>query len=129
MPFANAVRKTEYQREYKVRNKERLLAYCKRWRREDPDRRRTSELPGRLRRSYGITLETYDVLLESQGGVCRVCYGVNPDGEMLSVDHDHATRHVRGLLCHRCNIGIGAFRDNPEFLKRATTYVRKGYKG
>lgn len=51
-----------------------------------------------LNRTYGITVDQYNLLLEAQGGVCAVC-GEPPKNYRLSVDHDHKTGLVRGLLC------------------------------
>jgi hypothetical protein len=82
---------------------------------------------------YGITQEDYMLMLEAQKGVCKICgnpprlkdHKVNKDNSTyLHVDHDHTTGRVRGLLCGRCNKGLGQFRDNPEFLAKAALYVR-----
>jgi len=42
----------------------------------------------------------------------------------LAVDHDHKNGEVRGLLCHRCNVGLGNFQDNPELLLKAYKYLK-----
>ena len=72
-----------------------------------------------IHRQYGVTKEEYDTMYESQGGVCAMCK--HPEtakdpkhGKIreLAVDHDHLTGRVRGLLCGRCNTGIGKFGDN-----------------
>lgn len=51
---------------------------------------------------YKITVEDYDRLLKEQGGGCAIC-GYKPTGRRLSVDHNHKTGKVRGLLCMLCN--------------------------
>ncbi|MEV6375555.1 endonuclease VII domain-containing protein [Micromonospora musae] len=73
-----------------------------------------------LRRRYGVGQKEFDELLTEQGGVCAVCG--TPDPEHL--DHDHRTGWVRGILCFNCNGGLGQFRDSPERLARAITYLR-----
>jgi hypothetical protein len=57
-----------------------------------------------LQKRYGISLAEYEQLLAEQGGGCKLC-GITPEEEgcALAVDHDHATKRVRGLLCSRCN--------------------------
>ena len=44
-------------------------------------------------------------------------------GERLHVDHNHGTREIRGILCTGCNLGLGAFQDNPDRLRRAAQYL------
>lgn len=72
---------------------------------------------------YGIGGEEYAQLLENQGGVCAICGSPCPTGKDLSVDHDHGTGAIRGLLCHHCNIGLGHFKDNPALLNAAIAYL------
>lgn len=76
----------------------------------------------------------YDRLVNEQGGeFCAIC-GEGPGARKLSIDHDHACcgkgrfceECVRGLLCNRCNIGIGAFLDDPDRLASARVYVMGG---
>lgn len=100
-------------------------------------RRRRTELPNLsgeerrmhhyLVRRFGITLAEYRELLEAQGGRCAICRRVpdeaDPNGWRFCVDHDHETGAVRGLLCRTCNIGLGAFRDDPRLLDAATRYI------
>lgn len=56
-----------------------------------------------LQKHYGISKEDFDALLEKQGGKCAICHRE----ERLAVDHNHESGHVRGLLCWRCNVGLG----------------------
>jgi hypothetical protein len=79
-----------------------------------------------FRRKYGITLADYEKLLAAQQNRCAICSTLTPGGrgEHFHVDHDHATGVVRGLLCHNCNLGVGSFKDQPERLEAAATYLR-----
>jgi hypothetical protein len=83
-------------------------------------------------RQYGITIDQYDAMLASQGGCCAICGGVNPNGNYLSVDHDHSCcpgksnscgRCVRALLCSRCNFILGNAEDNAALLRTAADYL------
>jgi hypothetical protein len=44
---------------------------------------------------------------------------------LLTVDHDHVSGHVRGLLCSHCNRAIGLLSDDPKVIEAAASYVRK----
>jgi hypothetical protein len=72
-----------------------------------------------LKREYGLSLEEYSDLLAHQQNVCAICKNPTVKRRYLSVDHDHKTKKVRGLLCQRCNSALGLFGDNIEYLKRA----------
>lgn len=60
-----------------------------------------------LRRLYNMSLEEYDLLWEKQNGTCAICKQINANGRRLSIDHDHSTGEIRGLLCARCNTMLG----------------------
>lgn len=79
---------------------------------------------------YGIDLAVYASMLEGQGGACAICRNLetkkrNGRTVLLAVDHDHATGEVRGLLCHKCNSGLGAFRDNRALVALALAYLER----
>ena len=64
---------------------------------------------------YNLTLIEYNKLLEEQNGVCLICGGINKNNRRLTVDHNHVTGDVRGLLCTRCNSALGwyeKYKDN-----------------
>ena len=80
------------------------------------------------RRKYGITVEEYDQMLIDQSGCCAICGSDTPQRKLsrnFAVDHNHVTGGVRGLLCERCNRGIGQFKDCSELLDAAASYLRK----
>ncbi len=82
--------------------------------------------PVRLEQRYGISLAEYEQLLADQDGCCGICARhAELFGKPLSVDHDHATGRVRGLLCDDCNLGLGKFRDRIDLLEAAIAYLRR----
>ena len=97
------------------------------WRKQNPEvhreRVRNSHFKN-IERLYGITPEQYAILLEAQDGKCAICREVDPVRNRLSVDHDHKTGRVRGLLCMRCNGGIGMLGDSIERLENAIRYLQ-----
>ena len=80
-----------------------------------------------LRRHYGITLEDYDSMYETQNGQCAICGTTEPGGRWnrFAVDHDHETGVVRGLLCNNCNTALGLFQDSFSILHLAANYLDK----
>lgn len=73
---------------------------------------------------YGITPEQYVALVNRAAGRCEAC-GCPPGPKGLGIDHDHKTGEVRGLLCDRCNLAIGYFKDDVTLLERAIAYLKK----
>jgi hypothetical protein len=74
---------------------------------------------------YGLTTRQYLDLVEGQADRCAICGEPPPFGRRLSIDHDHATGDVRGLLCGPCNLGLGYFKDDPERMEAAAEYIRR----
>lgn len=113
-----------YLREYNSRSevKEAKKNYDKKYRSNPERRKRDWELF--IRKEYGIESSEYTRLYDTQAGVCAICRKP-PSGRKtrLSVDHCHTTGKVRGLLCDKCNQGIGYFDDNVSLVKRALTYL------
>jgi hypothetical protein len=78
-------------------------------------------------RDFGLTEEDYERMLEEQDRKCMICgdpHGTS--GKSLAVDHDHDSGLIRGLLCSRCNPGLGFFRDSPGLLRKAAEYLELG---
>jgi hypothetical protein len=86
-------------------------------------------------RKYGLSIEEYEARVDGQGGLCKICRQpetriTRPNAKVplkftprLAVDHDHRTGKIRGLLCHKCNVGLGNFNDNKELLLAAYKYL------
>lgn len=80
-----------------------------------------------LKNKYGITVEIYDSLLKSQDNRCAICNRhISEIKSNLVIDHNHTTGAVRGLLCSRCNTGIGQLGDSVDLLEKAIQYLKDG---
>lgn len=75
-----------------------------------------------------ITREEFDALFEKQQGACAICRSKESSFQRtgprsLCIDHCHETGVIRGLLCARCNKGLGSLGDNLASLKKAVSYL------
>lgn len=107
----------EQSRLYRLENKDHLKIINARWRALHPRHRHRVE-------RFGLTHQQYDSLVVAQNGLCAIC-GKNENGKRpkrLSIDHNHVTKIVRGLLCLRCNVKLGIL-ENQEWVKLALLYL------
>ena len=74
-------------------------------------------------RRYGITSVDFAKLMKKQRSRCAICGEADSLGKSLAVDHNKDTGVIRGLLCGRCNRGIGYFSHDTEMLRKAAKYV------
>jgi hypothetical protein len=74
---------------------------------------------------YGISKTDFLSLLVAQDHKCAICDCSLVGDRNQNLDHDHETRQIRAILCNKCNLGLGHFRDNSTFLLRASNYVKK----
>lgn len=97
-------------------------AYNREWGKRNPDKKADIALKTRL----GLPHGTYARMLAEQHGRCAICDTTEPGAGMtrFSVDHDAATGQVRGLLCGRCNFGIGHLDHDEKKLLSAVDYLR-----
>ena|ERR1035437_4548721 len=116
-------------------NREVACARSVKWRIDNPERKRANDVAWRranvrhvrgtkLKKKFNLTLAQYDTMLADQGGVCKICGGVNANGRQLSVDHNHLTKEVRGLLCIQCNLAMERVDGIPDWLRKAEAYIR-----
>jgi hypothetical protein len=113
--------KLAYKKTYREKHKEQIREYRQEY-------KRTHKQDSRkywVKRKYGLTSEHYDKLFNNQEGKCAIC-GIHQDnnGRSLSVDHDHCTGKVRGLLCYKCNTILGYCVDNINILTNAINYLK-----
>ena len=96
------------------------------WNKHNPKKVQAHNRQHHLKRKFGLTLDQYDQMFESQNGVCGICGKPDITGKYLYVDHNHETGKVRGLLCHRCNCGLGYFEDwVQEFRGQIIRYIKE----
>ena len=78
---------------------------------------------------YGITLEDWNEMFAKQKGCCAICGIHQSDSKRtLHTDHCHETGAVRGLLCWKCNPGLGNFNDDIQILEKAIAYLKENKK-
>lgn len=135
---------SEGEKRYRIKNKEKIRLHRAKLRKENPESYREADKKQRdirkqinpqkekakarnnaLNCNYGITLKDYNLLLEKQNHKCAICESDNAGGRgVFHVDHDHETGKIRGLLCHKCNTGIGLLDDNIKILSKAINYLQ-----
>lgn len=99
----------EYQREYRAKNPAKVKELS----------RKTH-----MMRTFNMTIEQYDEMLEAQNGVCAICQQSCTTGNNLAVDHNHETGKVRALLCKNCNTAIGLMKEDVDRMIKAIEYIK-----
>ncbi len=118
---ANRDREIARVKEWQQENAERLNAY-RREHNQRPERKRALR-DGYYRRTYGLSADDFDAMLDAQDGGCAICRQKPERLASLHVDHDHGTGAVRGILCVGCNQGLGQFRHDATLLRQAIAYL------
>jgi hypothetical protein len=75
------------------------------------------------KKSSGFTPEDFDNKLKEQGYKCGICGTDDPGKTNWHADHDHKTGKKRGVLCHKCNTGLGLLKDDVDILCAAIEYL------
>lgn len=132
--------KSVYNKQYREKNRERLIEYNREWRLNNEQgyrekiRKQSPKKAEAKRKKKGVVWapgQSISFLRELQNNRCAICsrsFADLPKSQM-HVDHDHAIvgkPNVRGLLCHSCNSGIGHLKDNAFFLRVAIHYIERG---
>lgn len=130
MPYKDKEVAKEKQKEYrkkwlleKENQKKQHLATAN-WRRKNPEASEIIRRTGYLKKHYGITYEQYQELLEQGSYGCWVCKKPQEDFlKNLSVDHDHVSGAIRGLLCYSCNRNLIGHHRDASLLFAAAEYL------
>lgn len=105
-------RRCEYaKREYETSDKRKAINARNKWKKYTD--------------TYFNAWETKQGLLETQDGSCAICEAALTEDNQPQLDHCHTTSIVRGVLCRNCNLGLGMFKDNTEYLGRAIEYLNR----
>jgi len=81
--------------------------------------------------NINLSYEDYLVMVESQKNLCAICKipetAKHKSGTtcLLSIDHCHKTKKVRGLLCKKCNTALGFFEDDLSVILNAYSYIKQ----
>lgn len=125
-------KRAKYRKEWAQKNKLRILELDRKWKKENMPkvlyqaRLRYHNNPqkelDRIRfKKYGITGSDFRNMLNDQNSKCPIC---NKNiTKNLSVDHDHITGKIRGLICNKCNLSIGNAEDSPVRLRLMADYL------
>lgn len=118
---AHRIEKAEYNKKYRQINKVKLIKQQKEYRQTEEGKLACCRRD--LKKSFGITLEEFDRMVEKQNGICAICGNININGQRLCVDHNHKTGDIRKLLCHHCNRLLGCAKENVTILQSAINYL------
>ena len=119
MPTKDPVKlKAKKQRWYQ-KNRKRILA-------SNASSKASRIRDGHLRRKFGFGIEAWEKEFDAQGRKCAAC-GAKESGSKYGwhTDHDHRTKHFRGILCRPCNIALGLVDDEVEHLRVIIAYLEK----
>ena len=118
----NPDKKKSKDKKYRDKNKLRLNAMNRKWRKNNPEVVRKHN----LKKYFGLTVQDYDNMYIEQGGCCAICGTHQSELKLrLSVDHDHETGQLRGLLCGSCNTALGLLKDSIGILDNAISYLEQ----
>lgn len=109
----------ELGRNYQRKNRKKLSAQARIRYQKNPQK----ELDRIRFKKYGITGDEFRAILERQGISCPICG--KTIGKNLSVDHNHITGKVRGVICNKCNLAIGNAEDSPDRLRAMANYLEQ----
>ena len=117
--FAHRAEKKKYNDDHR----EHLTECQKINRTNNIEKYRKKEKNYNLKKNYGINIDQYNDMLNAQNNKCLICHTEFKTMKSTYIDHNHITGKVRGLLCVKCNSGIGYLNDDINLLKEAINYL------
>jgi hypothetical protein len=118
----NKIKIKEMSRKYYIKNKKKIQQKAKLYYIKNKEYLDRKSIKWRFKNLYGITISEKNHRYREQHGKCLIC---NQKYSKLEVDHNHNTKKTRGLLCFKCNRGLGCFNENIKILLSAILYLKK----
>ena len=115
----NSEKLHEQNRVWREKNKEKLARQRRARYKKNPQK----DLDYKRFKKYGITGDEFRAIVQQQNHKCPICTR-NID-KNFSVDHNHTTGKIRGIICHNCNLSIGNAHDSPQRLRTMADYLEK----
>ena len=132
MAYKDESKRREYFKEYNKTHKEENNARQAKWVKDNPEKRAViakryrENNPDKVKqynlKKVGWNVDYYNSALCEQENLCSICKQAM---ESPQADHNHTTGIHRRILCIGCNVGLGAFKDNPSVLRKAAEYIEK----
>jgi hypothetical protein len=113
----------ERAKKYRTQDPEKSRQRCRDWYKNNKESVIERNRWYKRKRQFGLTREAFFELLTSQGNKCAACGSADPGTKGWMVDHCHTNGHVRGILCHHCNAGLGHARDDIAVLEKWIKYL------
>ena len=140
MPHKNSEDRRKWQREWRAKNKDKVLEQQRRYEKRIREEKREHVLETKRKyyeknkhkyrfswkkSKYGISETAFNKILKLQQNSCAACKLVFGEEKFNKphIDHYHKTGIVRGLLCFHCNITLGRYMDNPMVLRNLAKYL------
>lgn len=114
----------EYGKEYRQRNREYIKEQQKEYWQRNKGYLKEQQKKCYYKKTYNLTLEEADKILLIQNYRCPIC-GKSLIETRRCIDHNSKTGKVRGILCSKCNLGLGHFNDDLELLKKTIEYIKE----
>lgn len=112
-------------KKWRTNNRERYLQSAKksrdRYKQLNGDKLKDWYRKYNYKKQYGISYDEYIKLCQLQKHRCAIC----EKEDKLCVDHCHITNKIRGLVCRKCNSGMGMFNDDITTLEKAVKYLKE----
>lgn len=107
-----------------AKNSKYKIAYYKKYCKTHPEIIRNIRVKSKLKLAYGITVADKRRMYATQHESCAICF-LRVEFNKIKVDHNHKTKQLRGLLCNKCNTGIGLLKEKPANLVAALAYLNR----